>query len=355
VRRRRPGHGDDPGADELSRRSLVGGVLAAVLTAGGAAAWVSGSRDYDLPAGQRVGSAGTLVFAAGEELHVGPATYRIRPAPQTMVSTAGGLYYLAHGVLHRWDAEDQRSVRVADVGGVGWLSTTADGRYLALVDYEHGPRNLRGQRIAEVVVWDTSTGRQVVRDATGNGARAGSEDLGDLYGESTPTVLGFDDDAVYAQAAHGGAVLRWDLGTGHRSVLADEGYPVTENRPGGPLVDFDLVHGLPRETSGAAVGAYAGRRSPDGRRLAYTLTGRPLVHSTGDRTPEELPVGGRHFVLAGWLDADRFYGLALDETERATAQVTVCSVPALRCDPASRPVPAEDGTLPVFTTGDFAY
>jgi hypothetical protein len=76
-----------------------------------------------------------------------------------------------------------------------------------------------------------------VRDATGNGSRSGTEDLSDLYAESTPTILGFDDDAVYAQTAKGGAIARWDLEDGHRSDLGDNEYPVTENRPGGPLVD----------------------------------------------------------------------------------------------------------------------
>ncbi|MFC4787133.1 hypothetical protein ACT8ZV_21835 [Nocardioides sp. MAHUQ-72] len=333
-------------------KPLLGAVAVAVLLLGTAMVRLTGSTSWDLPTGPPVASPAEVVFATGEELHVGSRTYPIRPAPQTMVSTAGGLYYLAEGVLYRWGRD--RSARIADIGGIGWLSTTADGRYLAFVDYEHGPRNAHGSRIAQTVVFDTSTGRELVRDATGNGDRTSTEDLSDLYSESTPTVLGFDDDAVYAQTAKGGAISRWDLDTGKRSDLGDLAYPVTENRPGGPLVDFDLVHGVPRETPGAGVGAYAGRRSPDGSRLAYTLVGRLVVHTAGEREPASIPVGGRQFVLAGWLDADRFYGLGVDEA-RGTARVLVCSASALRCRPASSPVPAEEGTLPVFTTGDFPY
>jgi hypothetical protein len=157
-----------------------------------------------------------------------------------------------------------------------------------------------------------------------NGARTGTEDLSDLYGESTPTVLRFDDDAVYAQTARGGAVLRWDLDTGRRSALGPRERPVTENRP-------------------------------DGSRLAYTLGRGQLVSSSGDRRPERLDVGGRQFVLAGWLDDDRLYGLALDRAPRPTAEVAVCSVPSGRWVAAGPRVPAEDGALPVFATGDFAY
>ena len=334
---------------------FVGGLVAAVLTAGCGAASIAGSAPYDLPTGQRAASAPVVVFATGEQLHVGTRTYPIVPAPQTMVDTAGGLYYLAHGVLYRWNDDHGESTRVADSGGIGGLSTTADGRYLAFVDYEHGPRNARGHRIAETVVFDTTTGRQLVRDGRGNGAPSGTDDLSDLYGDSTPTVLGFDDEAVYAQTAKGSAIARWDLGTGQRSDLSDREYPVTENQPGGPLVDFNLVRGVPREAPGEAGGAYAGRRSPDGRRLAYTLVRRPVVYTVGDRKPRELSVDGRHFVLAGWLDADRFYGLAVAETNPSTAQVMVCSVTSSRCAAAGRPVPAEHGALPVFTTGDFPY
>jgi hypothetical protein len=336
-------------------KTILGGAVAAALAAGCGAGSPTESATYDLPTGQRAASAAAVVFATGEELQIGARTYPIKPAPQTMVDTAGGVYYLTHGVLYRWDRDRDRSLRVADIGGIGWLSTTFDGRFLAFVDYEHGPRNLGGHRIAEAVVFDTTTGRQLVRDATGNGSRSGTEDLSDLYAESPPTILGFDDDAVYAQTAKGGAIARWDLETGHRSDLGDTEYPVTENRPGGPLVDFDLVHGVPRETPAATGGAYAGRRSPDGRRVAYTLVGRPVVYTAGDRKPLRLSVEGRQFVLAGWLDEDRFYGLAVDESKRATAQVMVCAVTASRCTAASRPVPAEDGTLPVFTTGDFPY
>ena len=335
-------------------KPLLGALAVASLAVAAGVVGLTGSTSWDLPTGERVGTPAQLVFATGEELHVASRTYPIRPAPQTMVSTAGGLYYLADGVLYRWSPGHDESTRIADIGGIGWLSTTADGRYLAFVDFEHGPMNARGSRIAETVVFDTTTGREVVRDAAGNGARTGTEDLSDLYGESTPTVLGFDDDAVYAQTAQGGAIARWDLDTGSRSDLGEVEYPVTENRPGGPLVDFDLVRGVPRETPGVGVGAYAGRRSPDGRRLAFTLVGRPVVYTSGDRTRVPIGTGGRHFVLAGWLDADRFYGLGVDETA-GTARVMVCSAEALHCRAAGGPVPAEDGTLPVFTTGDFAY
>ena len=130
---------------------------------------------------------------------------------------------------------------------------------------------------------------------------------------------------------------------------------MTENRPAGPLVDLDLVGGLPRERPGEGAGAYTGRRSPDGSRLAYTLRARPARVLLGDRRPVRLDVGGRQFVLAGWLDDDRLYGLALDRAPRPTAEVTVCSVPSWRCVAAGPRVPAEDGALPVFATGDFAY
>ena len=131
-----------------------------------------------------------------------------------------------------------------------------------------------------------------MRDATGNGSRSGTEDLSDLYAESTPTILGFDDDAVYAQTAKGGAIARWDLEDRAPQRPGGQRIPGHREPTGGPLVDFNLVHGVPRETPAATGGGYAGRRSPDGRRVAYTLVGRPVVYTTGDRKPVQLAVGG---------------------------------------------------------------
>ena len=222
---------------------------------------------------------------------LGARTVPVRPAPETMVATAGGLYYLADGVLYRWRDGAADSARVRRPRRIGWLSTTADGRYLAYVDHEHGPRNLGGHRIAETVVFDTTTGREVVRDAAGNGARTGTEDLSDLYGESTPTVLGFDADAVYSQTARGGAVLRWDLATGRRSALGPRGAP-GDREPAGLAARRPRPR--PRGPEGAAGrGArrvhrppLPGRQPPRvhaGARPARVLLGGPPADAAGGR------------------------------------------------------------------------
>ena len=214
-------------------------------------------------------------------------------------------YDLADGVLYRWRDGAADSARVADLGGIGWLSTTADGRYLAYVDHEHGPRNLGDHRIAETVVFDTTTGREVVRDAAGNGARTGTEDLADLYGESTPTVLGFDDDAVYSQTARGGAVLRWDLATGRRSALGPRERPVTENRPAGrssTSTSSTGSRGSGRARGSARTPAAAPGRQPPrvhaGARPARVLLGGPPADAAGRRRAA-VRAGGLRWTTTG--------------------------------------------------------
>jgi hypothetical protein len=111
--------------------TLLGGVAAAALTAGCGTGSPTGSDAYDLPTGQRAASTAAVVFATGEELHIGTRTYPIRPAPQTMVDTAGGLYYLTHGVLYQWDRDHEPSLRVATSAGSAGsrpLSTDASWR-----------------------------------------------------------------------------------------------------------------------------------------------------------------------------------------------------------------------------------
>jgi hypothetical protein len=178
---------------------------------------------------------------------------------------------------------------VAEIGGIGWLSTTFDGRFLAFIDYEHGPRNLGGHRIAEAVVFDTTTGRQLVRDATGNGSRSGTEDLSDLYAESTRPS--------------------WDSTTTRATPRPRRAAP----SPGGTW-----------RTGTAATWGTTNTRSPRTDQAARSSTSTSCTVCRARRPrrkPVQLAVGGRQFVLAGWLDANRFYGLAVDETKRSTAQV----------------------------------
>jgi hypothetical protein len=239
--------------------TLLGGVAAAALTAGCGTGSPNGSAPYDLPTGQRAASTAAVVFATGEELHIGTRTYPIRPAPQTMVDTAGGLYYLTHGVLYQWDRDHEPSLRVATSAGsagsrplstdASWRSSTTS-TVPAILAATGSPRPSSSTR-------PPASNWCAMRPETDPGPAPRT--CPTCTPNRPPTILGFDDDAVYAQTAKGGAIARWDLEDGHRSDLGDNEYPVTENRPGGPLVDVNLVHGVPRETPAAEAGTARGR------------------------------------------------------------------------------------------------
>lgn len=340
----------------MALRGRAAAVVGAVAAALGCYLVLPLHWPYDLPTSARVAEDGAVVHAAGESLYVAGAVHRIRPAPDSMAVTEGGLYYLADEVLYLWDRDG--STRIADLGADQWLQATADGRYLAFIDREHGPLNLVRQRIAQTVVVDTATGEEVVRDVAGNGARMATDDLADLYSESPPTMLGFGAGSAYAATALGN-VYRWDLATGERTDLGEDRIPRTPDNAGGAEVAFDLVAGVPQRNAPIMGGAYSGRLSPDGSRLAYAdRAGAPTMFTPGAE-PVTFPVEeGTQFLLAGWLSDAEFLGVSLRTPSRpgaevrdGVAQVTVCAVGTTTCRDTGEPVPVVDGILPVLPLG----
>ncbi|MFC6319042.1 hypothetical protein ACFP3Q_02750 [Nocardioides sp. GCM10027113] len=308
-----------------------------------------------------------VVYASQERLFVPGHQYPISPTPQSLALTSGGLFYLSGGALYLW--RDGEAVEVADLGHEQWLQTDADGRYLAFIDRHNGPMNLSRERIAQVVVVDTTTGEEIVRDGTGNGDRWEREDLPTLYAELPPTVLGFDDGHVYASTASD-AYYRWDLGTGQRELVPEPSFPdvpppATPNRPGGMVQAFDVRKGrvvlVPHPEAGSHSG---GRLSPDGRHLLYTVVdGPPLVvelDSRGRALPGTRPtefsgaVTGR-FLIGGWLDDDRFLGVRWADPNGRDGRVRVvsCRVDTGSCQAESAWFPAIYEQLPVLALGQY--
>lgn len=315
---------------------------------------------YDLPKSTEIGKGGDVVYATGERLYISTIEHEISPAPDSIALTSGGLYFLANGVLYLWDREGSR--KVADTGE-RWLQTTADGRYLGFIDRRQGSLNLARQRIAQTVVFDTTTGKEVVRDEAGNGDRWEGEDLSLLYSESPPTFLGFDHQYAYASTASGDN-YGWDLVTGERTNLGDEGFPETPNRPGGAFYNFDMVKGVPVRGEPEMGGSYSGRLSPDGTRVVYTSSGIPTIFSVARAAaasePVEFPFDKTQMVLVGWLDDEEFLGMgvtgsASGEVRNDMVQMMTCAVASLTCRNVGEPVTATEESLPVTPFGDPRY
>lgn len=344
-----------------ARRVAWVGLALLTVVALGAAGWVGWPVRwaYQLPVGEPL--AVEVVHATGTTLLVDGRRFTARPAPESLAVTHGGLFYLSDGVLYRWSRGG--SERVADVGA-GSLKATADGRYLAFIDREHGPLNLMRHRVAQTVVVDTATGAEVVRDTAGNGDRWAVEDLADLYPEAEPKVLGFDEEAVYAVTAQGNDVYRWDLSSGARSNLGDQAHPATPNRPGGERVLFDLHDGAARVSGPEVEGRFSGRRfsgraSPSGDRVVHVDgRGDVVVRRLLERAQEASAApGGRsegeavrfsaargsRFVLGGWLDEDRFVAVLKRSAAPGGGEASEGSVDVVTCEVSTRTCRSRDG------------
>lgn len=345
-------------------RTLLGAAVVAVVLALGFVA-VDRRPALEVPVGGPVAAPGALVWASGTRLHIGATAYDLDEAPDELVATQGGLYYLAGRTLHH--VADRTFRQVGDVGARASLVTSADGRWLGYVDAERGPLSLRSGRVAEFTVVDTTTGEVVVRDATGNGARG--QDLDALYAERPPYLLGFEDGAALVQPALG-PPRALDLATGEGRDLPDAFVPSPPG-PGGLPGRVVAAGDLTRFERDDGAGGRSAIGSPDGRRAAWVGEDAGgaaslfvLQFTAGRDLPRGLALPRGRFFLRGWLDDTTLVGsVARSDDGGGTGagrvggvggaeQLVRCDVVAGRCAavPGARaaapvlvaPVPAPD-------------
>ena len=119
------------------------------------------------------------------------------------VSTRGGVYFLNAGEV--WYLDD-RGARGTGYAHVRRLVVSSDGRYLGLVDRNHGPVDAAKVQIATAVAYDTTTGRVALHSRAGmrgSSAGAADTDLRALYRRHPPVATGFFDDALIASTPAG--------------------------------------------------------------------------------------------------------------------------------------------------------
>lgn len=142
------------------------------------------------------------VDVADNRIVVGHRTVDVSPLrADSAVSTRGGVFFLNEGELWFLSRDGARATGFA---GVSRVVVSADGRYLGLVDRNHGPAISGNAQVAAAVVYDTVTGHALVRSYAGMGRS--SAQLGTTYAAHPPTVQRFD-----------GAALVVDTPTGLRS------------------------------------------------------------------------------------------------------------------------------------------
>ncbi|QIK65648.1 hypothetical protein G7072_04225 [Nocardioides sp. HDW12B] len=307
----------------MRRRPLVSFLLVVLLVV----AVVQGKAllgHGEVPVGQRAAPPSALVYAVGRELVVDGERHTLEREADSLVSTEGGIYYLSYATMWRWSPEGDEEV--ADLGGVGDLKATADGRYLGYVDYEHGPWTVRGDHVAEVVVVDTASGETVLRDTTGNGSR--TDDVEDAYAEVAPAVLGFDDDRhVFTRGGVSTEIARVDL-DGDLVVDWQDRPVVADDSAGGTPVGV-TVGGGRAEVDDSVLDRLPGRASPDGARVVFEDEGVVSSVDAAGGVPERVVTGSAYASVGGWLDDTTFVVVARDLEEGApsdTAAVLTCAV-----------------------------
>lgn len=207
--------------------------------------------------------------------------------------------------------------------GIGSLTTTPDGRWLAFVDRLDG-----GAGAAEAVVVDLSSGEEVVRSDEGLVADdTGDIDWTDLYEDAPVTMLGIVGDTAYVRGL--GEVLAHDLSTGEVESFDLSGTDLVEQEW------FRTLH-PPAPLWNAA-------RSWSILAQDFSEPVTVLESAGGERVTTSVPVGTatpdgprlEEWVVGGWLDDDTAVAITpsqdgRDESWTVPALLT-CGVPSGEC------------------------
>jgi hypothetical protein len=133
------------------------------------------------------------------EIHLGAKRIDVSPLrADAAVATLGGTYFLNAGEV--WFTTGP-AARPTGFEHVTRISVSADGRYLGFVDRNHGPARVGGVPLAAAIVYDTTTGRAVVRSYAGMGKV--SVNLAATYAATPPVALGFGPAAFRARTPNG--------------------------------------------------------------------------------------------------------------------------------------------------------
>jgi hypothetical protein len=292
-----------------------------------------------------------LVWASGSTIHLGDGTTLDAGVPiRSYVVAKGGAY-----VVPDTGSDDERwpeLLRVTPDGseplGVhpesDSLTPSPDGGHLAFLD-RSGERDTYDTPLAEAVVVDLATGREVLRSDDGMGDPA-TDDLADLYEDATPYVVGVDDEHAWFHTV--GDVRSVDLASGeveevddsdgitdqpwydalHTELVADSPDGAWSIRP--PRVDEEGAPQLVPDT---------------GAPVTTRLTAADLGFGPLDPQPEDLS-----WSLDSWLDATHAVGVAGTITHgEQTYVIITCAVPDGTCTAVAG---TENAILPEDRQGD---
>lgn len=285
-----------------------------------------------------------LVWAAGSTVHLADgSTIELEQEAGTYVVAGPGVFYFNAAttgprfLLARSDGE----VVETDADPTS-LQTSADGRWLGLIDQPEGDNRPR-----EVVVVDLTTGEEVVRSQEGVGAVEVEDpddmDWEDLYEDEPVEMVGIVDDMAYVAGLSD--YYAWDLTTGEAEVVDEPVHPADDPPYWNPSRTWQVP---PQD-----VGAVPVLRPADDGEAVTTFFPEPDRSATpalpGDPDLES-------WTLMGWLDDETAVGLTstTDPYDPLPVLVT-CAVPSGECgvlegaeEGVSLPVDRPSGLPPMY-------
>lgn len=271
-------------------------------------------------------------WARGETLHLGVKKIDLGRAAEQYVLTPNAIVFVdVGGAL--WSGDGTAPpVRVADVGPAR-LAVSPDRKLLGLVDFEHGPPDRDGDSKAQLVVFDTRTGKQLMRTSHHISDTDDSIEQAELFEEGYPGVEGFDETSVYVWAALDR--VRFPLDGGTPEVLDPTSKPPATPWYGAPSL-FGEDQGrfvLQDEEGDFSV------TSPDGRFVVARYPDKDGVivfeAESGRRHPIRLSADD--LVFGGWQGPSRFYAFARRSNEEVglDGRVVTCEIKTGACDDIS--------------------
>jgi hypothetical protein len=310
----------------MSRRrgtTLAGLACLALLSActddpgaGGADSWPTTDQPVD---------ADGLVWASGSEVHLPDGTTIDTGDLAGAYVVAGPGVWFASAEPGELEQNRLPELRLAtpdgvqDTGvhpGIGSLTTSADGRWLAFID-----RLEEGAGSAEAVVVDLSTGEEVVRSDEGLVPDDTDDaDWTDLYEDAPVSVLGVVDDTAYVRGL--GDVIAHDLSTGEVETIDLSGTELVEQEwfrtlnPEPPLWNAD--------------------RSWNILEPGFAQPVSELESAEGEQVTTSVPDGAAdEWMVGGWVDADT--AVAITPTQDGadvswtSPALMACEVPTGEC------------------------
>ena len=136
---------------------------------------------------------GDVLIVDGRRTHLAP----LRADEVAVV--AGGVFFRNGGELWFTDLDRAQPTGYDEVRS---LVVSPDGRRVAFVDLQHGPKDRHGTPLAIAIAYDATTGRPLAASYAGMGD-VRTDDLSALYAERPPAITGFSGEDLLVRGATG--------------------------------------------------------------------------------------------------------------------------------------------------------